>query len=575
MKNRINKLNEFLKKYGLIVFIIILSSFKLISILNIPIWAISNAAVDDRLMINIANSLLSKDWLGGYNQYTLVKGLFFPVVLAGSHIIGIPYTIVITLLYIMACILFIYMLRNILKNKLLIGIIFCMLLFNPVSTSLTSFSRVYRNCLTPIQVLIILAASLEVYFRINKEENFITIIWSIITGLVLASFYNTREDYIWIMPYMIFILVITLIKVLIKKYEIKKIIKKSIIIMLPVFILILINFIISCLNYYCYGIFTTNELNNSNFTLAMKSIYSVKNNEEIEHVSVTREKLERIYAVSPTLNYLKEDLNNSIDIYKSADRNPSDNEVEDGWFFWCLRHAVSTKGGYENAQKANEIYLNIHNEIEIAIKDGKLESQKIMPSALMSPWRSGYFLKLVNKIGEIVSFISTYKDTSANCVESISDGGQGIELFEVLTNNQAIYPTHDNELEINNRNLYIDRINNINKIYEKTGIIFLISGILSYIIIIIKTIIELKNKEYTSLQQFFVLSGILGSLMVLITGVAYNEIASCPSINSMYLSGAYPLYISFTSIGSLIIFDIMIKYLQRKMKGIKIWNKKK
>ena len=166
MKNRINKLNEFLKKYGLIVFIVILSSFKLISILNIPIWAISNAAVDDRLMINIANSLLSKDWLGGYNQYTLVKGLFFPVVLAGSHIIGIPYTIVITLLYIMACILFIYMLRNILKNKLLIGIIFCMLLFNPVSTSLTSFSRVYRNCLTPIQVLIIFHLILLIHFHI-------------------------------------------------------------------------------------------------------------------------------------------------------------------------------------------------------------------------------------------------------------------------------------------------------------------------------------------------------------------------------------------------------------------------
>ena len=51
-------------------------------------------------MINIGNSLLSKKWLGTYDQFTLVKGMMFPLFLAISHYIGIPYTVATICLYI-------------------------------------------------------------------------------------------------------------------------------------------------------------------------------------------------------------------------------------------------------------------------------------------------------------------------------------------------------------------------------------------------------------------------------------------------------------------------------------------
>ena len=111
------KIFNTLKNYGLVIFIIIVSIIKIISILNIPIYAIAPSSIDDRLMINIGNSLLSKKWLGTYDQFTLVKGMMFPLFLAISHYIGIPYTVTTICLYIISSIIFIHMLKNIIKNK--------------------------------------------------------------------------------------------------------------------------------------------------------------------------------------------------------------------------------------------------------------------------------------------------------------------------------------------------------------------------------------------------------------------------------------------------------------------------
>lgn len=562
------KIFNTLKNYGLVIFIIIVSIIKIISILNIPIYAIAPSSIDDRLMINIGNSLLSKKWLGTYDQFTLVKGMMFPLFLAISHYIGIPYTVATICLYIISSIIFIHMLKNIIKNKYLLGFIFLVLVFNPVTTSINTLSRVYRNCLTPSQVLLIIGCCMQVYFKINEKTK-TKYLWAILGGISLASFYNTREDSVWIIPFIMFFIIITIIKILINKEKTKNKLTNVICVFIPCIILIATNTIISTLNYKYYGIYTTNELNNSAFTRAMKNIYAVKNSDNIEYVSVSRKKLEEIYKVSPTMNQLKDNLDNAIEIYMVADRHPSDNEVEDGWFFWCLRHAVSTAGYYDTAQHAEEIYNKISDEIEQAFKEGNLEKQNVMPSALMSPWREGHFEKLCNAFAKILYFVPSYTDVTTEALESIGDGSDGIALFEELTNNKAIYP-NDSYKTIYELNVssYIKRLNLITKVYQKTGIPVAIMGVVLYVLIIIKAILGIRKKEYKYLQIFLVLSGILGSFIVLAVGVSYNEIASCPSINYMYLSGAYPLTISFWTIGvSVFIEEIISKIKSNKIKG--------
>jgi len=350
------------------------------------------------------------------------------------------------------------------------------------------------------------------------------------------------------MPFILFFMFISLTQILRQK-EIRtnkrKLIQKIGIIALPVIILTIVNHTISFMNHKNYGMYTTNEINDSAFTETMKAIYSVKDEEEIEYVSVSRAKLEKIYAVSPTMNELKENLNQGIDLYKTADRKPEDNEVEDGWFFWCLRYATESAGYYDTPQHANEIYQKIADEINIALEDGRLEKQTgIMPSALMSPWKKGYFSKLLLTFGKAMHHVFSFQDISVEAVESVTDGAEGIALFEAITNNNAIHPEDNNAtISKENANAYTKRIQTIVKVYQRLGIFLLILGIVAVIAILVWTIQEILKKKYEMLQALLLLCGIGGSLMVLLTGVSYTEITAFASIHVLYLVGAYPLAI--------------------------------
>ena len=60
------------------------------------------------------------------------------------------------------------------------------------------------------------------------------------------------------------------------------------------------------------------------------------------------------------------------------------------------------RGYYCDAKTADEFYSKVAVEIETAFEEGStiIEKQKTMPSALMSPWREGYFSKIVENYAE-------------------------------------------------------------------------------------------------------------------------------------------------------------------------------
>ncbi|HAZ06313.1 MAG TPA: hypothetical protein DCY58_08890, partial [Acetobacterium sp.] len=76
-----NRLWLLIEKYRLVIFMIGFILVKQLLVIGIPLFAHAGAGHDDRLMINMANSLIQGEWLGSYSEKTLVKGLFFPLFL--------------------------------------------------------------------------------------------------------------------------------------------------------------------------------------------------------------------------------------------------------------------------------------------------------------------------------------------------------------------------------------------------------------------------------------------------------------------------------------------------------------
>jgi hypothetical protein len=68
-----------------------------------PIYAISNAYLDDRLFMEMAQTLVLGDWLGAYSQFTLAKGPCYSFFIAALFYLGIPLGLAQQGLYAGAC----------------------------------------------------------------------------------------------------------------------------------------------------------------------------------------------------------------------------------------------------------------------------------------------------------------------------------------------------------------------------------------------------------------------------------------------------------------------------------------
>lgn len=408
---------------------------------NLPIMAVPKGVHDDWIMVHLAETLRNGQWLGEYNDLTLTKGMFFPLYLAVCSFFHLSYLNVTALCYTVSCMLFVYGLRPLLKKAWTMGLLYLTLLWNPISYSVQAFQRVYRNSISYIQVLLIFGGFLAMYFR-RKEPLKKQIIWMLSAVFGTVSFFYTREDAIWVMPFLLVFLAVYLGSILglWRKTGENGYIGKGILVLVPFLCLWLTGQLIAGQNEKYYGIRTTNELQDSGFAKMYKSMMAVKPNDDIPGVTMTREKIARMCDVCPTLKELEPYIQSSKEYWAGPGGNADTWEVRDGWEFWILRTALAQAGYYENGTAANEICLKIRDELEAAMDEGLLERQATMPSTYMSPWREGYLGDLFGTLGKSVIYTTTYEEMETLIyLYSEPDENGGNLLFERITGDKTVW----------------------------------------------------------------------------------------------------------------------------------------
>ena len=545
MKNFLSKN----KKILIICFsLIILSFLKQILVQGFPILPLTSAGEDDGLMVKWAYSILDGNWLGEYTYNTLMKGPVFSLILVLLYKLNIKYLTFITIFYTVSCLLLILAIKDLFRNKYYLILIYGIILFNPIMYSSEVFQRVYRNSLIPSFALIIPACYFGMYLNRNKS-NIKFILWSLLGSINLSLFYYTREDSMWIMPFIFFISLVIIIT-LIKKFKLTNIIK-IIFTVIPIISLTCFGEWIAEKNYEYYGLKTKNVLSDSYFTDALHAIYAVRPNKIVDCVTVTQEKIARMSTVSPSFNKLYPQISETIGGFGFLDRVPHDGECEDGWVIWAIRQTAVTLG-YTSLEQEQELYRNISIELNQAMDDGLLERQFTLPSPLLSPPRKSYILKTMKSFIEGTIYISTFKDisiTNNEIVEKTVDVRDAVGKFETITNERALYYLNQSADNIEQNN-YINSLqtktnilNGLTKIYSVIGVILFVSGAVSYIIL---TVMLIKNKRKRNyyFEKWIVCSGILGALFTLLAGVSYNDAATAYSIRVLYLCGTYPLLLA-------------------------------
>lgn len=579
MKKKILKLIPFL--LGIIILLIIRHYL----ILEMPVFAYIDYISDDELMVEQAYNIKNGNWLGRYGYNTLLKGPVFPLYLALLSILKIPYIFATTAVFAISCCLFVYSIKDIVKNKVILLIIFALTLFNPIMFSI-DFQRVYRNSLVPSFALMIISFLNLALLNRNEDKMWKYIVGIVSASLILPFFYYLREDSIWIIPIFVFysiIIAINIISKSIKKHEIKlKEVIKLIVLVLPILTMFLFRVIVGNINYSYYGENAINMTEIESLNDAIHAINIVKSEEGQKESTNSREKIRKLYTVSPTLASMEERFEWIQDVISGREGG----DVGDAMFLWAFLETISGSG-YDTFEKQDKVFKDIANEINLAIEKGELETQELTPifaDAALYKYDNESMIKNIYKafvkINDYTQFglIDTY-----GSLYSSEYFEQRIRYFLEITNDKLLLNNEPRswnmygELIKDSQPEYIERmqpkvqaLSSIRDVYNMVSKVIVILGYASYVILTINLIIKIVKKNVgDTFNIWVILSGIIGSVFTLCFGVAYTSETKGNVTIPFYLMSAYLLNMVFLILSIISVVNIIVKKFKKPKEILK------
>ena len=525
-------------------------------VIRLPVEA-RHYNIDDLLMVNMAEGFLKGQWLGDYSPYILMKGCFFPILLALINLTGIPYLAFLDILNSIACVFFVWQMRHLIKKKHYLLVLFVVLLFDPCMFSARTFQRVYRSSFVEMQTLFLFGGYFGLYFTVlfkeksDRHYRLNIFLYSLFNGFKLWAIWNTREESAWMLPFVVVASAIILIE-LIKRSDFrhlsaKKLCRAILIPLIPLLILFIGNETVAQLNKHYYGEHIRLEEVDGNFADALKTIYSIKNETDIPYASVSREKIERLYAVSPALASIRPELDKRLDDYIGAGRNTGSNEIEDGWFFWALKSAPFINGVADTLPKSEAFWKAVNDEINAAISDpaNGFETINVMPSALMSPWRTQYFKELPKSFISALKYMLKFKESLPSIDPTGKASYSDTRRFELITNNLSMYSDESfaayTDAQKESLTPVYNRLATIQSIYGIINPIAAVVGVIAYIYVISLSIVR---KEAFHIPFILLILGMGASAVIMVLGACYTHISAFKAITYYYMTGAYPLMLA-------------------------------
>lgn len=383
---------------------ILLSIFRLGLIAARPLAFLGGAADDDRLFVEHARSIERGDWLGPYNELTLVKGPGFPILIAGLRWLGVEYGFGTQLMWCGSCLLLLAGLERMARGHVQFWILFAVagvILFHPSSWS--GSGRVAPEVpLYMSQTVAILAGGLLIVYAGKRRARFW---WGVFTGLLLGWFWVTREEGLWLVPSM----AILIAWIFWADWRAgsgttagdqartkSKFIWAASMAATPVLVACLVNYTICTINYVNYKIFCVVELKQPDFLAAYGALARIDPAHRLNCVPVSLQAQKMAYRVSPTFRRLRPFLEGAVGkawSFCSEAYLPLayKGEIGGGHFMWALREAVFDASNPKDGAEAMQMYHNIAMEINTAINAGQIPAgprrDTLAPPVRWSDWR--------------------------------------------------------------------------------------------------------------------------------------------------------------------------------------------
>jgi hypothetical protein len=352
---------------------------------HIPITLYPGAPHDDGLFITLGRSLAEGNWLGSFSQFTLMKGPGYPVFLAINNWLGIPVTFSHALFHCFAITIFVVIIHRFLKSHFISAILFALLLWHPISLS-GWMLRVIREKIYYGQTLLVLGTMLWLIFWPTPSRH--RRLYAVFTGLILGWFWLTREEGVWIVPALGFMLLVATLRIFRNRWELlrdpinafrdPRLRSLAVVLSIVIGVFAATQITFDSVNWFVYDKFVGVDFKEKNFQRAIAAIDSVRSGGTKAFVSITHAARKRVDAVSPAFASLApffDAQRNGWEVHGCAFYPSSCGEIASGWFMWALRDAASSTGHYSSPSAASAFFGQVADEISAACASGKLECE--------------------------------------------------------------------------------------------------------------------------------------------------------------------------------------------------------
>lgn len=414
-----------------------------------PVYGNAGAMHDDMVFQYIARQLLKGEWLGPYNNLTLIKGMFYPLFIAVSAVIGVPLKIAEHILYLFCSFLIARYVSRVAKQEIIGLVLFGFLTFNPIFWT-NDLARVLRDgvytSLSMALVFLVIAILFPSKSSPSSKTSFV--VRALATGVVAGCYWLTREEGIWLLP----VLIVVALMAFIQQYKLVGL-NKAIIGYIPRTILLMsLSF---CLvvggvrykNWCNYKLFETTEFHTASFLRAYGTITRIHQDSPRRYVVFPKDARNRAYSVSGAALELKPYLDgDNGNFWKQLCDLPDHSEIHSGVFVWALRDAAALSGHYKSGDEAMAFYDRLANEINTARNEGRIES---LPSRVtLAPiFKKSYIFEAIIASKKFFKIMLTLGDGSIGVLNSIGTRSQLEEISDLVgpiavNGNKSLFQVH-------------------------------------------------------------------------------------------------------------------------------------
>ena len=409
------------------------------------------------------------------------------------------------------------------KNKVFLGLLYVVLLFNPLMLDVQISQRVYREGALLCFSLLTAFSFIGLYVR--RDSGLKSMLrWSALSGVSLALFCITKESYEWLVLFCVGVIVVFLLS-LIRKKKIRPL-HSCLIAAMPFLIVIFTMNLISFVNYQNYGIYTVCDRTSSNLRLVIEDLNMIEdsNYEDNQKVWVSYEALQLAERVSPTFSTIKDQIDDCYYSEAWLDHRVG-LEIEGDIVDWALIGIVANAGLYQNGgAEVENFYGQVHKELTSAFEAGDLsKKQGFIITKFRPPISDPEYSQIVNSSKILLKDCVTYFSKKSSASES-TGSSENITLMKYLTGSMFI----DNGSHAEYVNKPVAFANRIISLYQRAGIPILFIAVVSFVffcIVQVKNLIApgIKNRDKKGMRMTIVLI-IVGLSLAMVANVLMTSI---------------------------------------------------